>query len=124
AATPSLASLPIRGLMPSTTTPSFCRPDATFAGAPDHVRRSSGLPNTDVIATCSKRGLRKVVAPSRASVVSMAAGDIAAPYSASDQPVTRLFTDEEERHRLVTSLPMPKRRYSRACSERWTSSYR
>src|SRR6185437_10749239 len=89
AATPSLASLPIRGLMPSTTTPSFCRPDATLAGAPDHVRRSSGLPKTDVIATCSKRGLRKVVAPSRASVVSMGAGDIAACISASDQPVTR-----------------------------------
>ena len=58
-AMPSLAALPRCGCSSLTVTPRRSSPDATLAGAPDHVRSSRGLPNTEVIAMWSKRGVRR-----------------------------------------------------------------
>ena len=68
----ALAIRLMRGWIACTTTPRRSSAEATFAGAPDQVRSSRGLPNTEVIATRSKRGCRKLlVTASRGSVVSM-----------------------------------------------------
>ena len=68
----ALAIRPIRGWIACTATPSRSSAEATFAGAPDQVRSSRGLPNTEVIATRSKRRCRKLlVTASMGSVVSI-----------------------------------------------------
>src|SRR5215475_7191094 len=90
--------------MACTVTPRRSNADATFAGAPDQVRSSRGLPNTEVIATRSKRGRRKLlVTASRGSVVSMYAKETSAPRRSR---VINLWL-AHQRHRLITFTEIP-----------------
>src|SRR5215831_18478769 len=90
AATPSLAKRLMRGRMPSTTTPSFSSALARLAGAPDHERRSRGSPNTQVMATRSKRSEAAPMMWGGAFIATH--GNIAPAGAASDQPVTGFCT--------------------------------
>src|SRR5688572_4862504 len=91
----------------------------TFAGAPDHERRSRGSPNTQLTATRSKRGAWKACclsARSGAVTFMMSHRTTARRTAASDQPVT-VRNALLQHHKLVTVRPRVFANTRQACTD-------